>query len=223
MYMGLAEQIPQAWLPTEALGSSARVTYGLVARAGNGPIPSAELSRDERDGLAAHDGLGDWLLLWQGEEIDASDDDEPSPSTADLEKPCFRDDQATAAAMWLDHAALYRLLLDRDDDHEARRHTPAIALTAAGNLAGALQPLRRRQDLLNALIADPARPAVPAAQIDPLLFSLLTLTDTSEDPKGALTANELTIFLESRAFAEWLSRLTVPTLFDAPPAKRHPA
>jgi hypothetical protein len=130
--------------------------------------------------------------------------------------------QEAAAGLLLDHAELLELV----HQHYVRRgpspHLETIAVQAAGNLATVLQPLRRRQDLLNLLIEDPDAPAVPMALIDQMLFSFVLLTGLRNERylSAALSPEEIGEFMRSRAIQDWMDRLDPRELFDQPPGPR---
>jgi hypothetical protein len=130
--------------------------------------------------------------------------------------------QEAAAGLLLDHAELLELVHERYVRDGPSAHLETIAVEAAGNLVTVLQPLRRRQDLLNLLIEDPDVPAVPMALIDQMLFSFALLTGPRNERylTGALSPEEVGEFMRSRAIQEWMDRLDPRELFDQPPGPR---
>jgi hypothetical protein len=131
--------------------------------------------------------------------------------------------QEAAAGLLLDHAELLELVHAHYVQDGPSRHLETIAVQAAGNLATVLQSLRRRQDLLNLLIADPDVPAVPMALIDQLLFSFVLLTGPRNERylNAALSPKDVGEFMRSRAVQEWMDRLDPRELFDQPPGPRY--
>jgi hypothetical protein len=131
--------------------------------------------------------------------------------------------QEAAAGLLLDHAELLELVHEHYVRDGPSPHLETIAVQAAGNLATVLQSLRRRQDLLNLLIADPDVPAVPMAFIDQMLFSFVLLTGPRNERylTAALSTEEVGEFMRSQAVQEWMDRLDPRELFDQPPGVRY--
>jgi hypothetical protein len=67
MYLGLQEELPDRWLPIQALGAFARVIYGLVALTEDPPPAEAVLSAEEQASLADQYDLDRWLHFWDDE------------------------------------------------------------------------------------------------------------------------------------------------------------
>lgn len=130
--------------------------------------------------------------------------------------------QEAAAGLLLDHAELLELVHEHHVRDGPSPQLEAIAVEAAGNLATVLQPLRRRQDLLNLLIEDPDVPAVPMALIDQMLFSFVLLTGPRNEGylAAALSPEEVGEFMNSLAIQEWMDRLDPRELFDQSPGPR---
>jgi len=131
--------------------------------------------------------------------------------------------QEAAAGLLLDHAELLELVHEHYVRDGPSPHLETIAVQAAGNLATVLQSLRRRQDLLNLLIADPDVPAVPMALIDQMLFSFVLLAGPRNERylTAALSPEDVGEFMRSRAVQEWMDRLDPRELFDQPPGLRY--
>jgi hypothetical protein len=249
MYLGLREELPPEWLPLGALGAFARVIYGLAAIAEDPPEPQALLGADELAGLGRQYSIEDWLHFWRSKTTPRAghlpppapgdEPEEPSPDARlmlrqrllaepDLGEEFEADArfliarQEAAAGLLLDHAELLGLARERYADDGPSPRLEAIALQAAGNLATVLQPLRRRQDLLNLLIEDPDVPAVPMALIDQMLFSFLLLTGPRNERylTSVLPIDEIDGFMGSRAVREWMTRLDPLELFEIAPGAR---
>ena len=130
--------------------------------------------------------------------------------------------QEAAAGLLLDHAELLEVVHEHYVRHGPSPRLEAIAVQAAGNLATVLQSLRRRQDLLNLLIADPDVPAVPMALIDQMLFSFVLLTGPRDERylTAALSPEDVGELMRSRAVQGWMDRLDPRELFDQSPGPR---
>ncbi len=94
--------------------------------------------------------------------------------------------QAAAAALLIDHAELYKLLLERIEREGSSPELRAIALDAAGNLGSVQQALRSREDLILALAHAPGFAAYPELVVDQLFYSFTLLAapggDANEPP-----------------------------------------
>ena len=130
--------------------------------------------------------------------------------------------QEAAAGLLLDHAELLEVVHEHYVRHGPSPRLEAIDVQAAGNLATVLQSLRRRQDLLNLLIADPDVPAVPMALIDQMLFSFVLLTGPRDERylTAALSPEDVGELMRSRAVQGWMDHLDPRELFDQSPGPR---
>lgn len=132
------------------------------------------------------------------------DSEAPEELSSDLRFLASR--QASLAALLLNHAELYRGLLDRQQREGTSPELQAIALDAAGNLGLVLQTLRRRQDLQAVLAHAPNFEPTPMFAIDQLQFSLLLLSGPgSEDERRACLPPEgLGGLFGSQHVRDWL-------------------
>ncbi|HEY3728695.1 MAG TPA: hypothetical protein VGL51_16075 [Solirubrobacteraceae bacterium] len=146
-------------------------------------------------------------------------DDSDAPAQLSPQLRFLASRGAAAAALLLNHAELYKHLLERYQREGASPEIEEIALDAAGNLATVLQSLRSREDLLAMVRISPDVPGIPVAAIDQLAFSFLLLTGPqSEDESLACLAPEwVDAVLEADDVKEWLDSLQAKPLTIGPP------
>jgi hypothetical protein len=130
--------------------------------------------------------------------------------------------QASAAALLIDHAELYRRVLARVAEVGPTDELKEVALDAAGNLATVLQSIRSREDLLHVLVAAPDTASFPATVFDQLFYSFTLLAAPGDDEHlaAALDREALDVLMDTDAVKTWLAGLHAEEVFDGPLSTR---
>lgn len=139
--------------------------------------------------------------------LDEEGDDAP-PDLNDDERWLLRH-MGAAAALLLDHAQLYRDLLDRRRREQGSDVLRANALDAAATLAVFLQSARRRTRVLIAASETWMSSTLPLGALDQLFCSFILLSDPVTDDRSdaILTQSELEELMEHPELQAWLERI----------------
>jgi hypothetical protein len=149
-------------------------------------------------------------------------DDSAAPAELAPELRFLAARQASMAALLIDHAELYKLLLARVRQDGLTDELQAIALDAAGNLATILQSMRSREDLLLVLAHSPHTESFPSVLIDQLVYSFTLLAAPSDEEwlASCLEPEDLDALLATNRMQAWLNGLGADKLLSGPLTSR---